>query len=384
MLLASPNPETYSYPTAIRVIARLKLRQGRVTNVILQLERKYFMSGNITLFSGYSQKENRTTNYCLLMLKMLYEENPKFLSEVISSLTDEQVGDYVGVKFTQQQRRALSIPDGLIRQRPFTIYIETKQYDWFYDDQLERHLEELNQEEGLKILIALGNFEYLSETRFQKIDKLCRNIYGNSIVFAAVAFEDFVAAIQAIQLSKNVADAVKDFKGYLDEQGLLPTWQNYLDVVNCARLAHEIIEGGAYICPAEGGNYNHSRCKYFGLYREKRVEYVALIRAVVDVISDTTASLRWKNTEETDAELIQNAKSILQKFRPRDYPHRVFVLSKVYKTNFVKDTKGGMFESKRYFDISNLGVKSAEELAKALEGKTWTNYKSKITPSTLP
>jgi hypothetical protein len=342
------------------------------------------MSGNITLFSGYSQKENRTTNYCLLMLKMLYEENPKFLSEVISSLTDEQVGDYVGVKFTQQERRTLSIPDGLIRQRPFTIYIETKQYDWFYDDQLERHLKELNEEEGLKILIALCNFEYLPETRFQKIDELCKSTYQNSIIFAAVSFEDFIAAIEAIQLSKNVADAVTDFKGYLDEQGLLPTWQNYLDVVNCARLAHEIIEGGAYICPVEGGNYNHSRCKYFGMYREKCVERVALIRAVVDVISDATATLRWKNTNDTNSELIQSAKSILQKFRPGDYPHRVFVLDKVYETNFVKDTKGGMFASKQYFDVSSLGVNSAEELAKALEGKTWTDYKSKIIPSTLP
>jgi hypothetical protein len=31
------------------------------------------MGSDITLFSGYSQKENRTTNYCLLVLKMLYE-----------------------------------------------------------------------------------------------------------------------------------------------------------------------------------------------------------------------------------------------------------------------------------------------------------------------
>jgi hypothetical protein len=41
------------------------------------------MSRDITLFSGYSQKENRTTNYCLLVLEMLYEENPKFLGEVL-------------------------------------------------------------------------------------------------------------------------------------------------------------------------------------------------------------------------------------------------------------------------------------------------------------
>ncbi|MBK6515728.1 MAG: hypothetical protein IPG04_16920 [Polyangiaceae bacterium] len=34
------------------------------------------MGSDITLFSGYSQRENRTTNYCLLVLRMLYEENP--------------------------------------------------------------------------------------------------------------------------------------------------------------------------------------------------------------------------------------------------------------------------------------------------------------------
>ena len=39
------------------------------------------MGKTISLFSGYSQKENRTTNYCLLALRMIYEENPKFLSE---------------------------------------------------------------------------------------------------------------------------------------------------------------------------------------------------------------------------------------------------------------------------------------------------------------
>lgn len=40
------------------------------------------MGAPITLFSGYSHGENRTTNYCLLVLKMLYEENPKLLGEI--------------------------------------------------------------------------------------------------------------------------------------------------------------------------------------------------------------------------------------------------------------------------------------------------------------
>ena len=45
------------------------------------------MSG-ISLFSGYNQKENRHTNYCLLMLKLLYEENPKNLSEALSRMAN--------------------------------------------------------------------------------------------------------------------------------------------------------------------------------------------------------------------------------------------------------------------------------------------------------
>jgi len=37
------------------------------------------MTRAISLFSGYSQGENRTTNYCLLLLKMLYEENRRWI-----------------------------------------------------------------------------------------------------------------------------------------------------------------------------------------------------------------------------------------------------------------------------------------------------------------
>ncbi len=69
------------------------------------------MDRPITLFSGYSQKENRVTNYCLLILRMLYEENPKYLGEVLSTLAPEDIGDKVGVEFRQQEKKKSSIPD---------------------------------------------------------------------------------------------------------------------------------------------------------------------------------------------------------------------------------------------------------------------------------
>jgi hypothetical protein len=98
------------------------------------------MSRQITLFSGYSQRENRTTNYCLLILKMLYEENPKFLAEVLATMIGEELGERIGVKFRQQEKKTASVPDGLIVQPAFTVYIETKNFDWFHRPQLENHL----------------------------------------------------------------------------------------------------------------------------------------------------------------------------------------------------------------------------------------------------
>lgn len=230
----------------------------------------------------------------------------------------------------------------------------------------------------MKILIALGPFEGFTKAQFQHIETLCEKRFHGSIVFAAVSFDDFVDAIQSLQLPKNLSDAVSDFKGFLDEQELLPTWKNYLDVVNCATLSYEVTEGGVYLCPGTGGSYNHSRCKYFGMYREKRVENIALIRAVVEVPTITKPALRWKNTDEPDAELLSIAVAAVKKFRPDECPLRVIILGKTYETTFDKDTKGGMMGSKQYFEIGFLNIETAEELAKALNGKTWSNYRQNL------
>jgi hypothetical protein len=56
------------------------------------------MGKEISLFSGYDQLENRTTNYCLLMLRMLYQENPKLLSETLATLLPGQSDLQVGVQ----------------------------------------------------------------------------------------------------------------------------------------------------------------------------------------------------------------------------------------------------------------------------------------------
>jgi hypothetical protein len=332
------------------------------------------MGNDITLFSGYTQKENRTTNYCLLVLKMLYEENPKFLGEVLSALIDEELADIVGVQFRQQTRKKTSVPDGLILQRPFTIYIETKNFDWFYDTQLEEHLAGLHAEGGgAKALMALGNFETLAEDRFARIEAVCADRYQGSIYFAAASFEDFLDALPRTKVSKNLADTIDDFEGYLDEVGLLPRWKYRLDVVNCGRTHSEIARENVYICPAKGGAYNHSRSNFFGVYHGKTVRHVAAVEAVVDM-GDGDPTLRWKNVETPDSELLARAREKRDRLRPGGDPIRVFLLGPLRETDFRKPTKGGMQTSKRYFDVERVHAVDAADLAERLRGKTWKDY----------
>jgi hypothetical protein len=51
---------------------------------------------------------------------MLYEENPKFLAEVMSELVGEDLGERIGVSFRHQEHKGSSVPDGLILQSAFT------------------------------------------------------------------------------------------------------------------------------------------------------------------------------------------------------------------------------------------------------------------------
>lgn len=331
------------------------------------------MSRNIRLFPTYSQKENQTTNHCLLILKMLYEENPKFLSDFLGVLLGENFSGTVGVQFAQQRRLKESVPDGEITQKPFSIFIETKLGSDFGKEQLLAHLENLKEKQGQRVLLALGNFEQdiPSHPNFPEIESRAK---GNNVYFAAISFEQFFQAIQQPTLSKNLVDAISDFGEYLDENSLLPSWKYRLDVVNCRGSFDSVLKHKIYTCPAQGGSYNHRRSLYFGAYRNKCVEQIAQIEAVVDLESEDEATMVWRNDSRTEKDLFEIAIERRQHIGDSWYPVRIFVLSDLYSTNFVKASPGGMFVSKQYFDISKLKVSSAKDLADKLNEKTWENY----------
>lgn len=151
-----------------------------------------------------------------------------------------------------------------------------------------------------------------------------------------------------------------------------------LDVVNCAEHSNEITEHAVYTCPIEGRHYQHRQCKYLGVYKDKRVGYVAAIDAVVNVHSENHAEVCWINDDKKSDDCIKTAIEKAVLLRKNDLPRKVFLLSDISSTDFIKDTKGGMFGSKTYFDVRSLNAKNAAELAKSLYGKTWSELRNAI------
>ena len=47
------------------------------------------MENKTSFFTTYDQKENRVTNYCLLMLNQVYSYSPLLFNQILSNLTDE-------------------------------------------------------------------------------------------------------------------------------------------------------------------------------------------------------------------------------------------------------------------------------------------------------
>src|SRR5690554_8184097 len=69
------------------------------------------MGREISLFADYHKKENSLTNYCGLLMKMLYEDSPRKFEELLATLLKTDTNIIVGPTFTQQTKTVKSIPD---------------------------------------------------------------------------------------------------------------------------------------------------------------------------------------------------------------------------------------------------------------------------------
>ncbi len=337
------------------------------------------MSRPISFFSNYKSGENRVTNYCGLMLKILYQENPLLFDEVISNLASDSSLLQIGPIFEQQTKSKKSIPDLVINQQGFCIYFETKITDWFYSDQIKRHIDGISKKgDSEKIIFLLGNINTEKvEERLQGTIEYGREM---NVIVQAISFEDFISAFEGLIMSDGLKMIFLEFQDYLDRSNLFPKWKYLLDVVNCASFIDEVVDDNAYICPDTGGAYAHRRAKFFGAYKNKKVAQIRLIKAIVSVSVDQEDSrIKWNNSNENEEDLKKLAIAVIQKreWRVKENskkPYQVFLLGKPHVTNFFKSSKGGLQGSKKYFHEIAKECESPEELASILKDKSWESF----------
>lgn len=156
----------------------------------------------VGFFPKYEQKENRVTNYTLLVLRQLYNEIPNLFQEFISNLIkDDERNVDVGVRFWQQKGfecdNGKSILDGVITQSAFTIFVETKVSDWFYSKQLKTHLSNLIELDGKKIFLALSNFDGQKSEVFEQFMNEYKD--NTDVIFAYFDFGNFIDILKNLK-----------------------------------------------------------------------------------------------------------------------------------------------------------------------------------------
>ncbi len=311
------------------------------------------MGKEISYFNDYKGKENTVTNYCGLMLKLLYQSSPVDFQECINTLC-ENAEIIVGPSFEQQVSKKKSVPDLEIRQESFIVDVETKIIDWFHGDQLANHIMGMKPNYDQKYLILLCDFEVKDVKKdITDVEALAKQ---NNVKIVLVSFELLAETLEDACKSPSLIPIFDEFYQYLDVNKLLPKWKYILDVVNCAGTQDEIINHNVYICPDLGGQYHHKRAQYFGLYKNKMVSRIYNIDAVVIVEQNSeSSSILWKREDTLeDQELIKTAEDKLKLLRSDEILTRnlkVFVLSNGKEVSFEKDTYGGLYGSKIYFEF---------------------------------
>lgn len=335
----------------------------------------------IHYFQRYHEKENVATANTMLMLSRLYSySSDKFFRFLKSEyFADSFEPELI---FTLQEKSVDSIPDATITQEGFKIVVETKLTDWFYSEQLMRHLKSFSDEKN-KIMITLAS-EPMAEGKLADFEKQLKEYNATQVhpvIHINTTFESMANAIMEVIDDRDyeIQDVLDDYLNYCYTDGLIPvsdSWK-YLRMQLAGTTFDFNTANGVYYDKAERGFRAHD---YLGLYKQKSV------RAIGKVCARITAVETDNGVEYTPeyGELTEERKQLIVKsmcdgdshgYDLRTTEHRYFFVEKFYETDFKKITPGGSMGT-RIFDLSQLlgtdDIPSIDDIAERLKNMTWS------------
>ena len=335
----------------------------------------------IHYFQRYHEKENVATANTMLLLSRLYSYSSNKFFRFLKS--EYFAGSFEPeLVFTLQEKSLESIPDATITQEGFKIVEETKLTDWFYSDQLMRHLKSFGDEKN-KVMITLAS-EPMSAEKLVDFEKQLKE-YNESQIYPVIhintTFEMMANAIRDVIDDRDyeMQDVLDDYLNYCYKDGLIPvsdSWK-YLRMQLAGTTLDFNVNNNVYYDKAERGFRAHD---YLGLYKQKSVRAIGKICARITAI-ETEEGIKY--TPEF-GELTEGRKQMIAKamadgdshgYDLRTIEHRYFFVEQFYETDFKKISSGGSMGT-RIFDLTTLlgteEIPDVEQIAELLRNQSWS------------
>lgn len=333
----------------------------------------------IHYFQRYHEKENVATANTMLLLSRLYQySSDKFFrflkSEFFSDAFEPEI------VFNLQEKSVESIPDATITQESFKIVVETKMSDWFYTDQLLRHLKSFGDEK-YKVMITLAP-ELMNPEKKKEFEEHLKEYNATQtypVMHVNTVFERIVDAIRDVIDDRDyeMQEVLDDYLNYCYNDKLIivsDSWKR-MRVQLAGTTFNFNVSENLYYDNIERGFSAHD---YLGLYKEKSVRAIGKIKAIITAVT-TEDGIEYKAElgELTDDRKQQICKAIED---GKSYGYvmtgeRYFFVDKFYETDFKKITPRAPMGT-RVFDLSQVleteNLPETQEIAEILKTKTWS------------
>lgn len=341
----------------------------------------------IHYFQRYHSKENVDTSNTMLMLSRLYNYNADKFFSMLNSLVLGQ-DESPEITFDLQVVGDESVPDAIISQKSFKIVVETKLYNQFYQDRLERHLTQFGTEE-IKVLLTLDPKPMKQSlidsfgTALKKYNKDKIDEIKTPIKHVNLTFEQLVLAMEDIvdERDSEIVAVLDDYKKYCFEEKLIPDDENWMRAIVAGATLDDNLKYNFYYDQASRGYADHG---YIGLYKEKSIRAIGkLKKTVVAEMVDGEVSYVNESGEPATKEEIEKIKDAIihaesdHGYNLKTIKHRYFIVERFYKTDFKKSSKNPIQKSK-FFNLSEMlnckVLPETSQIAMELDGKTWEEF----------
>ena len=332
----------------------------------------------IHYFQRYHEKENVATANTMLLLSRLYSfSSEKFFRLLKTEFFSDSFEPEI--VFNLQEKSVDSIPDATITQEIFKIVVETKMSDWFYSDQLVRHLKSFSDEK-YKVMITLAPVLMNQDKKrdFEEQLKEYNSTQTYPVMHINTTFEELANAIQEVIDDRDyeMQDVLDDYLNYCYKDKLIivsDSWKR-MRVQLAGTTFNFNVSENLYYDNIDRGFSAHD---YLGLYKEKSVRAIGKVIAIITAVT-TEDGIKFK------AELGKLTEDRKQQIRKaiedgKNYGYimvaeRYFFVDKFYETDFKKITPRAPMGT-RVFDLSEIleteDLPEIEAIAEILKSKTW-------------